>query len=82
MSFGPGRSYGIGPVYIAKYNMAAKQLVLAAKSLRCSRECLAIEVERSIDADGVVVWLEGRAAETLGTRLSAFRSRPRVHRPV
>lgn len=32
VSFGPGRSYGIGPVYSAKYNMAAKQLVLAAKS--------------------------------------------------
>ncbi len=32
VSFGPGRSYGIGPVYIAKYNMTAKQLVLAAKS--------------------------------------------------
>ncbi len=40
-----------------------------------SRECLAIEVERSIDADGVVACLE-RLRRTRRTRLCTVRPRP------
>ena len=32
VSFAPGRSYAIGPVYIGKYNPASKQLALSSKS--------------------------------------------------
>jgi hypothetical protein len=33
VSFGPGQAYAIGPVYLAKYSVAAGQLVTSAKSV-------------------------------------------------
>ena len=45
-----------------------------------SRECLAIDVERAIDADGVVACLERLAARARHPGLRPLRSRTRVHR--
>ena len=45
-----------------------------------TREALAIDVERSIDADGVVACLERLAAERGAPGLRALRPRARVHR--
>ena len=32
VSFGPGQSYAIGPVYVGKYNSATKQIEISTKS--------------------------------------------------
>ena len=44
-----------------------------------TRECLAIDTERAIDADGVVACLERLARRTGCAGLRALRPRPRVH---
>jgi hypothetical protein len=36
VSFGPGRAFAIGPVYVGKYNAAANQLVFSTKSATTS----------------------------------------------
>ena len=46
-----------------------------------TRECLTIEVDRSIDADAVVTCLEKITTRATGTGLPALRQRSRVHRP-
>jgi hypothetical protein len=46
-----------------------------------TREALAIEVDRAIDADGVVAVMDNLALQLRSARLRTVRQRPRIRRP-